>query len=185
MSGCARPGMKRRRCRGHCTTGRSRLWRVAPTRKVRWQREHSDCRLARRRPYFGGCNSPSSHPVTLSVFRGSGRSQSKHRNVRCPLPPGGSAWTMIAGASRPFGFAHEVNLPPNRLAVHSKWNLAGRILTVAASQREIAAGYDLDVASSKWRDLDNGPRSLTQGGNHEPNRSSFSARTNRIDEVSA
>ena len=90
-----------------------------------------------------------------------------------------------AGASRPFGFAHEVNLPPNRLAVHSTWNLAGRILTVAASQREIAAGYDLDVASSKWRDLDNGPRSLTQGGNHEPNRSSFSARTNRIDEVSA
>ena len=90
-----------------------------------------------------------------------------------------------AGASRSFGFAHEVNLPPNRLAVHSTWNLAGRILTVAASQREIAAGYDLDVASSKWRDLDNGPRSLTQGGNHEPNRSSFSARTNRIDEVSA
>jgi len=47
-------------------------------------------------PYFGGCNSPSSQPVTLSVFRGSGRSQSKHRNVRCPLPPGGSAWTMLA-----------------------------------------------------------------------------------------
>jgi hypothetical protein len=90
-----------------------------------------------------------------------------------------------AGASRAFGFAHEVNLPPNRLAVHSKWNLAGRILTVAASQREIAAGYDLDVASSKWRDLDNGPRSLAQGRNHERNRSSFSARTNRIDEVSA
>jgi hypothetical protein len=49
-----------------------------------------------RTPEFGGCNSPSSQPVTLSVFRGSGRSQSKHRNVRCPLPPGGSAWTMLA-----------------------------------------------------------------------------------------
>ena len=85
----------------------------------------------------------------------------------------------------PAAGAMRLNLPADRLAVHSKWNLAGRILTVAASQREIAAGYDLDVASSKWRDLDNGPRSLTQGGNHEPKRSSFSARTNRIDEVSA
>jgi hypothetical protein len=41
------------------------------------------------------------------------------------------------------------------------------------------------LLSAKWRDLDSGPRSLTQGGNHEPKRSSFSARTNRIDEVSA
>jgi hypothetical protein len=39
---------------------------------------------------------PQARPVTLSVFRGSGRSQSKHRNVRCPLPPEGSAWTMLA-----------------------------------------------------------------------------------------
>src|SRR3982074_1625558 len=30
-------------------------------------------------------------PVALSVFMGSGPSQSKHWNVRCPLPPGGSA----------------------------------------------------------------------------------------------
>ena len=30
-------------------------------------------------------------PVTLSVFSGSGPLQSKHWNVRCPLPPGGSA----------------------------------------------------------------------------------------------
>jgi hypothetical protein len=39
-------------------------------------------------------------------------------------------------------------------------------------QRESAAGHDLDVASSKSRDLDACPRSLTQGGNHELNRSS-------------
>src|SRR6266852_1469985 len=174
--------MRPRCCSDHCRMMPSRSWRAASTRKIRWQREQRDHRLAPRRPYFGGCNSPSSQPVTLSVFRGSGRSQSKHRNVRRQRLDHVSP---AAGASRPFGFAHEVNLPPNRLAVHSKWNLAGRILTVAASQREIAAGYDLDVASSKWRDLDNGPRSLTQGGNHEPNRSSFSARTNRIDEVSA
>src|SRR5712664_99320 len=39
-------------------------------------------------------------------------------------------------------------------------------------QRQIATGYDLDVASSKSRDLDGCPRSLTRGGNHELNRSS-------------
>jgi hypothetical protein len=41
--------------------------------------------------YFGGWSSLSSQPFTWPVFRGSGRSQSKHWNVRCPLPPGGSA----------------------------------------------------------------------------------------------
>ena len=44
-----------------------------------------------RRPYFGGSNSPFNQPVALSVFNGSGRSQSKHWNVRGPSPPGGSA----------------------------------------------------------------------------------------------
>jgi hypothetical protein len=34
---------------------------------------------------------------------------------------------------------------------------------------------------SKWRDLRCPSRSLTQGGNREPNRRSFSARANRID----
>jgi len=54
-----------------------------------------------------------------------------------------------AGASRGRSvFAHEVNLPTNiGWPYHSKWNLAGRILTVAAfAAIEIAAGYDLDVA---------------------------------------
>ena len=41
--------------------------------------------------YFGGCSSPFNQPVALSVFSGSGPSQSKHWNVRCPLPLGGSA----------------------------------------------------------------------------------------------
>jgi hypothetical protein len=40
---------------------------------------------------FGGCSSPINQPVAFSVFIGSGRSQSKHWNVRCPSPPGGSA----------------------------------------------------------------------------------------------
>jgi hypothetical protein len=45
-----------------------------------------------RRPYFGGCNSLLSQPIARSVFSGSSdRSQSKHWNVRGPLPPGGSA----------------------------------------------------------------------------------------------
>jgi hypothetical protein len=39
----------------------------------------------------GDPSSPSSQPNTLADSRGSGRSQSKHWNVRCPLPPGGSA----------------------------------------------------------------------------------------------
>ena len=37
-------------------------------------------------------------------------------------------------------------------------------------QCEIPARYDLDVASSKWRDIGRLPKE----GNHEPNRSSFS-----------
>ena len=43
------------------------------------------------RLYFGGCSSLLSQANTLSVFRGSGWPQSKHWNVRCPLPSGGSA----------------------------------------------------------------------------------------------
>ena len=41
--------------------------------------------------HFGGCSSLFSQPVTPSVFSGSGPSQSKHWNVRGPLPPRGSA----------------------------------------------------------------------------------------------
>jgi hypothetical protein len=49
-----------------------------------------------RRPYFGGCSSPFNQPVAALDFRGSVRSQSKHWNVRSPLPPRGS--TMIKKA---------------------------------------------------------------------------------------
>jgi hypothetical protein len=42
-------------------------------------------------PYFGGCSSLFNQPVAASDFSGSGRSQSRHWNVRRPLPPGGSA----------------------------------------------------------------------------------------------
>jgi hypothetical protein len=35
---------------------------------------------------FSGCSAPINQPVALSVFIGSGRSQSKHWNVRCPSP---------------------------------------------------------------------------------------------------
>jgi hypothetical protein len=43
--------------------------------------------------FFGGCSSLLSQPIALSVVRGSGRSQSKHCNVRGPLSPGGRART--------------------------------------------------------------------------------------------
>jgi hypothetical protein len=49
-----------------------------------------------RRPYFGGCSSLVSQRAALSVFSGSGPSQSKHWNVRGPLPPGGSARIKLA-----------------------------------------------------------------------------------------
>jgi hypothetical protein len=81
----------------------SALFRFAHFWKVPW-----------RRPYSGGCNSLLSQPITRSVLRGSGRSQSRHWNVRCPLPPGGSAGIRTAPsvASRSFSLAHGTILPP-------------------------------------------------------------------------
>lgn len=55
------------------------------------------------RPYCSEPSSPLSQPMTLSVFRGSGRSQSKHWNVRLPLPSGGSAKTSGAPHSGHVG----------------------------------------------------------------------------------
>ena len=57
-----------------------------------------------RRPYsfLGDAvqpSSPASQPLTSSIFSGSGPSQSKHWNVRFPLPPGGSA--RIRNAPQP------------------------------------------------------------------------------------
>jgi hypothetical protein len=41
--------------------------------------------------YVGGCSSLLSQPSTLSVFSGSGWSQSKHRNMREPFRSEGDA----------------------------------------------------------------------------------------------
>ena len=41
--------------------------------------------------YFGGCSSLLIQPIAFSVFIGSGESQSKHWDVRCPLPPGNAS----------------------------------------------------------------------------------------------
>ena len=61
----------------------------------------------RRKFYSGGCSSPLfNHPVTLSVFSGSGPSHSKHWNVRLPLPPGGNA--RIRSAPQPGHFGRLV-----------------------------------------------------------------------------
>jgi hypothetical protein len=56
-----------------------------------------------RRSHFGGCNSLLSQPITRSLCRGSGRSQSKHWKVRFPLPSGGSAKTSGAPHSGHVG----------------------------------------------------------------------------------
>src|SRR5271156_6675062 len=56
-----------------------------------------------RRLYSGGRNSLLSQPMTLSVFMGSGWSQSKHWNVRFPFPSGGSAKTSGAPQSGQVG----------------------------------------------------------------------------------
>ena len=37
MSGCARHGVRRRRCKGRCGTTRSRLSRAGARRKIGWQ----------------------------------------------------------------------------------------------------------------------------------------------------
>src|ERR1700737_4549247 len=60
-----------------------------------------------------------------------------------------------------------------------------RIAVRIRSSEKTSAGYDLDIAYSKRRDLAGGPRSHIQGGNHETNRASFSGRANRIDEARA
>jgi hypothetical protein len=63
-----------------------------------------------RRPYVGGCNSPFNQPVAFSVFSGSGPSHSKHWNVRCRSPPGGSARKAPAvWVSGSFGLSHMIS----------------------------------------------------------------------------
>jgi hypothetical protein len=71
--------------------------------------------------YFGGCSSLLSQPFTCSIFGGSGRSQSKHGNVRCPLPPGGSCGlgslqrkARAAPRDQPYG-QHPLMSFPQRL----------------------------------------------------------------------
>jgi len=64
------------------------------------------------------------------------------------------------------------------------------LLGVAIWQRGSAAvrncrGMIWTLLSSKWRDTDARSRSLTQGGDRETDRSSFSARAHRIDEGSS
>ena len=48
-------------------------------------------------------SSPFSEPLIFSDLSGSGRSQSRHWNVRSPLPPGGSARVKKAPHSEQVG----------------------------------------------------------------------------------
>jgi hypothetical protein len=81
-----------------------------------------------RRPYSSSGdlvrpNSPTSQPVAYWSLRGSGRSQSKHRKVRRPLPPGGSARTRYAPQSGQVGrraCPMELIVPPVRNSVNQK-----------------------------------------------------------------
>lgn len=75
------------------------------------------------RPYFGGCNSLLIQPITLSVFRGSNSSQSKHWNLRAPFPSGRERQNQICpalGASRSLSLSHTEILPPLRKTVNRK-----------------------------------------------------------------
>jgi hypothetical protein len=68
-------------------------------------------------------NSPRSQPDTWSDFKGSGRSQSKHWNVRGPLPPGGSARIRCApqlGHVSRSAWSMLIILPPPRMPVNFK-----------------------------------------------------------------
>lgn len=55
--------------------------------------------------HLGGRSSLFSQPVAASDFSGSGRSQSRHWNLRCPLPPGGSARIKKAPQSGQVGLS--------------------------------------------------------------------------------
>jgi len=94
--------------------------------------------------YFGGRNSLLSQPITRSDFRGSGRSQSKHWNVRFPFPSGGSAKTKGAPQPGQIGrsaWPMEQILPPSlasvKLDVGFPRNLPrpGRIESLGQSHR--------------------------------------------------
>ncbi|SRR6266446_9827642 len=72
------------------------------------------------RIYFGGCSSPFNQPVALSDFSGSGRSHSKHWNVRCPLPPGGNAriknspqWGQVGRLACPITISFRLSENPS------------------------------------------------------------------------
>ena len=76
--------------------------------------------------YFGGCSSPLSQPVSLSVFKESSRLHSKHRYVRCPLSRTGN----VAPQTRQVGRAVCPMVLICRLTdapVHSKENATGRM----------------------------------------------------------
>lgn len=55
--------------------------------------------------HLGGRSSLFNQPAATSDFSGSGRSQSRHWNVRCPLPPGGSARIKKAPQSGQVGLS--------------------------------------------------------------------------------
>jgi len=70
--------------------------------------------------YFGGCSSPFNQPVAHSVFSGSGPSQSRHWNVRCPLPLGGSAriknspqWGQVGRLACPITISFRLSENPS------------------------------------------------------------------------
>ena len=81
--------------------------------------------------YLGGCNSPFSQPIALSVFMGSGLSQTKHCHLRGPSPAGGNAKMRSAphlGQVSRSACPMALSVAPDRPAVHSKGNSTQRIL---------------------------------------------------------
>ena len=73
--------------------------------------------------YLGGCSSPLSQPIALSVFMGSRPSQTKHCNLRGPSPVGGNAkmrWAPHLGQVSRSACPMALSVAPDRPAVHSK-----------------------------------------------------------------
>ena len=85
------------------------------------------------RRYFGGCSSPLSQPITLSVLIGSGRSHSKHWNMRGPFPSEGAAtnirYAPHLGHLNRSTWPMSVILPPTRNLVHFKVGALHRMNT--------------------------------------------------------
>ena len=126
-----------------------------------------------RRLYSGGRNSLLSQPMTLSVFMGSGWSQSKHWNVRFPFPSGGSAKTSGAPQSGqvgrlawPMRYLMRQLLPGARKKQLKFWLGSGTFFEQVTAKIKLGhCDFDRPLASEN-RSAPNGVREAARGIAH-------------------